>query len=288
MSLFIASLNSGSNGNCYYVGNEQEAILVDIGISCREVEKRLLRLNLDIKKIKAIFISHEHSDHIKGVEVFSRKYKLPVYITRSTFISGKLQLHEELILEFSGYQTIKIGNLEIIAFPKFHDASDPHSFIVNGNGVTIGVLTDIGSVCRDVIDNFKQCHAVFLEANYDEVMMEEGNYPYFLKRRIMGTHGHLSNTQALELFLNHGSVSLSHVLLSHLSRDNNSPQLVKDLFEQHAGKVKVVVASRDYETEVFQILGNAVHEEAIALSLPEEAPKTMQAPVQAPAQFSLF
>ena len=288
MSLFIASLNSGSNGNCYYVGNEQEAILVDIGISCREVEKRLLRMNLDIKKIKAIFISHEHSDHIKGVEVFSRKHKLPVYITRSTLISGKLLLHEELILEFQGYQKIKVGNLEIIAFPKFHDASDPHSFIVSGNGVTVGVLTDIGSVCNHVIDNFKQCHAVFLETNYDEVMMEEGHYPYFLKRRVTGTHGHLSNTQALELFLNHSSDALSHVLLSHLSRDNNSPQLVKNLFEQHAGKVKVVVASRDYETEVFHISQNAVHEEAIALSLPEEAPKKMQIPVEVPAQFSLF
>ncbi|PBQ33074.1 MBL fold metallo-hydrolase [Sphingobacteriaceae bacterium] len=288
MSLFIASLNSGSNGNCYYVGNEHEAILVDIGISCREVEKRLLRMNLDVKKIKAVFISHEHSDHIKGVEVFSRKHKLPVYITRSTLISGKLLLHEELILEFKGYQTIKIGNLEITAFPKFHDASDPHSFIVSGNGVTIGVLTDIGSVCGHVIDNFKQCHAVFLEANYDEVMMEEGNYPYFLKRRIMGTHGHLSNTQALELFLNYSSPSLSHVLLSHLSRDNNSPQLVKNLFEQHAGTIKVVVASRDYETDVFHILATAVAEAAIPLALPAGAPKKMQAPLQAPAQISLF
>ncbi len=190
MSLFITSLNSGSNGNCYYVGNEHEAVLVDAGISCREIEKRLLRLGLAVQKIKAIFISHEHSDHIKGVQVLARKHRLPVYITPSTLKSGGLQLQEELVIEFKAYQEINIGQLSITAFPKFHDASDPHSFIVKGNGVNIGVFTDIGSVCSHVIESFKQCHAAFLETNYDETMLEEGNYPFYLKRRIQSSHGH--------------------------------------------------------------------------------------------------
>jgi len=264
MSLFITSLNSGSNGNCYYVGNEQEAVLVDAGISCREIEKRLQRLGLNIQKIKAIFISHEHSDHIKGVQVLARKHRLPVYITPSTLKSGGLQIEEELVIEFKAYKEIKIGELCVTAFPKFHDASDPHSFIISGNGINIGVFTDIGSVCNHVIENFKLCHAAFLETNYDELMLEEGNYPLYLKHRIQGNHGHLSNDQALELFIKHKAPFLSHVLLSHLSKDNNSPQLAKQLFEKHAGKTKVVVASRDYETEVYNIRENMTVEEDAA------------------------
>lgn len=253
MPLNISSLNSGSNGNCYYIGNEREAILVDVGISCREIEKRLLRQGLSINAVKAIFISHEHSDHIKGLEVLSRKYCLPVHITAPTLKSGRLQLQNELVYEFKAYNEIKIGGLAITAFPKFHDASDPHSFIVSGNGVTIGVFTDIGSSCQHVTANFKQCHAVFLETNYDEAMLEEGNYPLYLKRRIRGTHGHLSNHQALELFTRHRSPFLSHLLLSHLSKENNSPQLVLNMFAEHAAGTKISVAPRDYETGVFTI-----------------------------------
>lgn len=284
MSLFITSLNSGSNGNCYYVGNDKEAILVDAGISCREIEKRLLKLNLAISKIKAVFISHEHSDHIKGVQVLARKHRLPVYITSSTLKSGGLQIEEELVLEFRAYQKIHVGNLVVTAFPKFHDASDPHSFIVSGGGINVGVLTDIGSVCKHVSENFSKCHAVFLEANYDEAMLEEGNYPYFLKSRIRGGHGHLSNNQALQLFINHKAPFLSHVLLSHLSKDNNSPQLAQQLFEQHAGKTKIVVASRYYETEVYRITENSLVEEpGIALMT-----NVVQAPFPALVQTSLF
>jgi len=280
MSLFITSLNSGSNGNCYYVGNAQEAVLVDVGISCRETEKRLQRLGLDIKKVKAIFISHEHSDHIKGVEVLSRKHRLPVYITLPTLRSGGLRLESELVTEFKPHQEITVGGLCIKAFPKFHDASDPHSFIISENGITIGVFTDIGSLCGNVIENFKRCHAAFLETNYDETMLEEGNYPFYLKKRIRGTHGHLSNHQALELFVNHRASFLSHILLSHLSKENNSPQLAQKLFEQHAGTTKVVVASRYYETPVFKITENAVEEEAGVMVRPNMTQQAARVNIQ--------
>ncbi len=257
MSLFIASLNSGSNGNCYYVGNSNEAVLIDVGLSCREVEKRMLRLGLSIQLVKAIFISHEHSDHIKGVEVFSRKYRLPVYITTSTLLYSRLKIDPSLLFSFQAYKPVEIGPLSVIAFPKFHDASDPHSFIVNYQGIKIGVLTDIGSSCKHVIDNFKQCHAAFLETNYDEQMLAEGSYPIYLKRRISSDKGHLSNNQALALFTTHKPVFMSHLLLSHLSKSNNCPQRVHELFMKHAGSTKVVVASRDVETEIYQI--NACH-----------------------------
>lgn len=263
MSLFITSLNSGSNGNCYYVGNSHEAVLVDVGISCKEVEKRMERLNLSLKKVKAIFISHEHSDHIKGVQTLSKKYKLPVYITKLTLQNAHLMLEVDLVNVFKEYEPVKIGDLSIVAFPKQHDASDPYSFVVEGNGIKIGVLTDIGSVCQHVIENFKQCHAVFLEANYDEALLNNGYYPYYLKQRIRGDKGHLSNEQALALFVNHKPEFMSHVILSHLSKDNNCPILVKDLFAKHAQQTQVVVASRLQETDVFQITGSLTAANAI-------------------------
>lgn len=258
MSLFITSLNSGSNGNCYYVGNNNEAVLVDVGISCKEVELRMKRLDLSLDKIKAIFISHEHGDHIKGVQTLSKKYNLPVYITPQTLSNSHLVLENVLIKSFNGYEKVVIGSLIVTPFPKRHDASDPYSFIVEGNGIKIGVLTDIGSACQHVIENFKQCHAAFLEANYDEGLLDSGYYPYYLKERIRSDKGHLSNKQALDLFVNHKSVLMSHVILSHLSKDNNCPIIVKDLFSKHAQQTQVVVASRLQETEVFHITGSFV------------------------------
>src|ERR1700710_143195 len=111
MSLFVASLNSGSNGNCYYVGSEREAILVDAGISCRETETRMARLGLSMRKVKAIFVSHEHSDHIRGITVLAKKYQLPVYITQATLLHGGLRLDEHLVSSFLADEPIRIGNL---------------------------------------------------------------------------------------------------------------------------------------------------------------------------------
>ncbi|MEO6522808.1 MAG: MBL fold metallo-hydrolase [Mucilaginibacter sp.] len=253
MSLFIASLNSGSNGNCYYIGNEHDAVLIDAGISCKETEKRMLRLGLSMYKVRAIFISHEHSDHINGVAVLAKKYQLKVYVTPKTMISCGLKVDEHLIMHFRGYEAEQIGNLAITAFPKFHDAADPHSFIISYNDINIGVFTDIGAPCNHVIQHFAKCHAAFLEANYDDTMLEQGRYPYHLKRRIRGGHGHLSNAQALEIFCTHKPAYMSHLLLAHLSKDNNDVDLVHNLFNTHANGTHVVVASRFVESEVYQI-----------------------------------
>ena len=255
MSLFITSLNSGSNGNCYYIGNGKEAILVDAGISCRETEKRMKRLGLSISKVKAIFISHEHSDHISGVQVLSKKYSIPVYITPRTLQSSKLYIDEQLAFAFVAYQAVQIGDLYITAFPKFHDASEPHSFVINGNDTCVGVFTDIGAACQHVLHHFSKCHAAFLEANYDEELLENGRYPYHLKRRIRGGKGHLSNKQALAIFTTHKPAFMSHLLLAHLSRDNNRPDLVHQLFSSHAGETEIIVASRYEETAVYHISG---------------------------------
>jgi phosphoribosyl 1,2-cyclic phosphodiesterase len=268
MSLFIASLNSGSNGNCYYVGNNNEAVLIDAGISRRETEKRMKRLGLSMHKVKAVFISHEHDDHINGVESLAKKYSLPVYITDATLRNCRFIIHKELVRHFSSNERIKIGGLTIKAFLKQHDACDPHSFIVQDDeDVCIGIFTDIGKACEQVIYHFKQCNAVFLEANYDEDMLAAGDYPWFLKNRIRGGQGHLSNNAALELFCLHRAKKLTHLILSHLSKNNNTPELVERIFLKHAGVTKIVVASRDHETEVYHIRQvPAVKEEKIFYS----------------------
>jgi phosphoribosyl 1,2-cyclic phosphodiesterase len=259
MSLFITSLNSGSNGNCYYVGNDEEAVLVDAGISCRETDKRM-----------ALFISHEHSDHIRGVEVLAKKYQIPVYITPRTMVSGKLRIDPMLVRSFEAHEEIKVGALSVVPFKKYHDAADPYSFTISGNGVNVGVYTDIGAPCEHLIKNFRKCHAAFLEANYDSKMLDEGNYPYYLKKRISGGHGHLSNHQALHIFKTHRSPDLRILLLSHLSKNNNTPELAQDLFMQHAGETHIVVASRYEETPVYKVSAGPVSETAFSTTRSEQ------------------
>ncbi len=151
MSLFITALASGSNGNCYYIGNEEEAILVDAGIACREIEKRMKRLGLAMQKVKAVFVSHEHSDHIRGIPVLVKKHNLPLYITTTTLKYSGFTLEEHPVISFEGYKPVQIGELSITAFPKFHDASDPYSFIVSCKDTKVGVFTDIGTPCDHVI-----------------------------------------------------------------------------------------------------------------------------------------
>lgn len=271
MSLFIASLNSGSNGNCYYVGNGHEAILVDAGISCRETERRMSRLGLPMSTVKAIFVSHEHTDHIAGLPVLAKKYSLPVYTTQAMIPHSGLDAAVHHIVIFRSDESVQIGGLLVKCFSKLHDACDPHSFTVSGGGITVGVFTDLGRCCDNLVAHFGQCHAAFLEANYDTEMLHNGRYPYFLKKRISGGKGHLSNNESLNLFLRHKPAFMSHLLLSHLSKDNNCPELVQKLFSSHAGATKVAVASRYHESEVYHITGEMPFAEA-----PCEIPVAMQ------------
>jgi phosphoribosyl 1,2-cyclic phosphodiesterase len=213
----------------------------------------MIRNGLSIQKVRAIFITHEHTDHTRGAEVLSRKYRIPVYITTRTFSNSRLNIAPPLLKDFSAYSPVHLGGLTVNPFPKFHDASDPHSFTVSSNGTTVGVMTDMGTACDHVIRNLSQCNAAFLEANYDEEMLENGRYPVFLKKRIRSMEGHLSNNQALDLFRTYKSTNLRLLILSHLSAHNNKPEIVQELFSRHANGTQIVVASRYEETEVFRI-----------------------------------
>jgi phosphoribosyl 1,2-cyclic phosphodiesterase len=253
MSIYFTALNSGSNGNCYYIGNDDDAILIDAGLSCKEIEKRLQLVNLSIQKVRAIFISHEHIDHIKGVELLSKRYHLPVYITELTLQNSRFRVPKSNTKILQNNQSITIGGLVVTAFTKSHDAADPTSFTIVYNQKKVGVFTDIGHVCDNVIFHFKQCHAAFLEANYDDEMLENGPYPFHLKNRIRGDKGHLSNLQALELFTNHRHEALSHLLLSHLSKENNNPEMAQSLFQKNTVNTEIFIASRHEPTPVLFI-----------------------------------
>jgi phosphoribosyl 1,2-cyclic phosphodiesterase len=253
MSLFIASLNSGSNGNCYYIGNGEEAVFVDAGLSCRETEIRMKRLGLNMSRIKAIFITHEHSDHISGVNQLVAKYQIPVYVSQSTLKEAGFWKIRKFTFHFTDQLPVQIGGLRITAFQKKHDACDPHSFVISTAKTNIGVFTDIGEPCDRLIHYFKQCHAAFLESNYDEEMLEKGRYPFYLKNRIRGGSGHLSNRQALDLYTKHRPSFMSHLLLSHLSKENNSPELVESLFTSIPTNTQVIIASRYRESSLYEI-----------------------------------
>jgi phosphoribosyl 1,2-cyclic phosphodiesterase len=270
MSVYITSLNSGSNGNCYYVGNDEEAVLVDVGISCKEVEARLKKMGLSLSNVKAIFVSHEHSDHVRGIPVLAAKYGLPVYITPSTLRNCRFRLEKRLIHNFQANIPVTIGNLTVTAFPKFHDAIDPYSFVVANGHLRVGVFTDIGAPCQNLAYHFQQCHAAFLESNYDEELLEKGKYPYYLKNRIRSGHGHLSNKQALAFFKAHRPAYMSHLILSHLSNENNCPKLVYDLFSAHANDIEIIVASRFEATPIYTITASPGEVVTSTFNLPPE------------------
>lgn len=253
MSVWVTSLNSGSNGNCYYVGNRTEAVLIDAGLSCRETEKRMKRLGLDIRKVKAIFVSHEHGDHIKGLENVSNKHHIPVYITPQTLSHSRLRLNPILTVSFKKGEAVQVGGLIVTAFAKYHDASDAHSFIVENDGIIIGVFTDLGRVCDQLTHHFKMCYAAFLESNYDTNMLENGRYPPQLKQRISHGYGHLSNSEAFELFDKSEVPQLSHLFLSHLSADNNNPDIALELFRSKKSHTHIMVAPRHQEMELIEI-----------------------------------
>jgi len=227
--------------------------LIDAGVSSRETEKRLSRMGLSFDKIRAVFISHEHTDHTGRVDVIARRHQIPVYFSPIAYEKSRISLEERLLASMYDGEEIQIGSLCIKAFSKLHDAADPLSFTVSSGEVSVGVFTDIGSVNDQLIQHFNKCNAAFLEANYDEEMLDKGRYPMFLKNRIKGEHGHLSNTQALDLFVNHRSPILSLILLSHLSQDNNSPELAQSLFQEHSNGTEIAIASRHRESRVYCI-----------------------------------
>jgi phosphoribosyl 1,2-cyclic phosphodiesterase len=254
--LTLCAIASGSNGNCYYIGNSREAILIDAGISARQTIMRMQKRDIDPDSIIAIFISHEHNDHICGARVLSKKLNIPVYITSRTFTAAYPNHKPAAPRFFIPNNEIKIGSFHVIPFSKNHDAAEPCSFRIENNGMQVGVFTDIGSACENVISNLKQCDALFLESNYDEKMLWEGRYPWPLKKRIASDHGHLSNDQAFELIMKHSDGKLKKIFLSHLSAENNTKEKAIARFQKLDNIVDIHMTSRHSAGEVIKISHN--------------------------------
>ncbi len=248
----VCSIASGSNGNCYYVGDQEEAILVDVGINCKQILLRMEERKLDPAKIKAIFITHEHIDHVRGARVLSGKLKVPVFLTRGTYNSLTRGYRPEVYRFVSSGMPIAIGTLVVHPFLKSHDATEPCSFRVEISGHSIGVITDLGMNGPLVSEQINQCQILFLESNYDEKRLWDGPYPWPLKKRIASDLGHLSNMQAAQIIEHHAGNVLDTLFLSHLSAENNTPELAAKAFHRVAEKYKVIVTSRYEAGEVYR------------------------------------
>jgi phosphoribosyl 1,2-cyclic phosphodiesterase len=215
-------LASGSGGNACYVETDQARILIDAGLSCRELMRRLETVQADPKALDALVVTHEHVDHMRGAGPLARLLDIPVYINRSTFrkslktlgnLSKPMTIHTG--------QTITINDLSIETFTKCHDTADPIGLVLSSDGSRLGLITDLGRSTQVVEDRLRGCHALIIEFNHDQKMLENGPYPWEVKRRIKGAEGHLSNQQAGELLEAVAHKDLDLVILAHISRVNN-------------------------------------------------------------------
>lgn len=249
----ICAIASGSNGNCYYIGNENAGILVDAGVSCKQVLNRMEERNLDPSKLQGIFISHEHVDHVRGTRVLSKKLNIPGFFNYGTWNKTHKSSKPPHYRYFHIDEPYQLGDFTIHAFAKNHDAKEPCSFRVEVEGKSIGVMTDIGSVCENFIQHFEKCDAVFLESNYDEKMLWDGPYPWPLKQRVASDLGHLSNDQALEVATKYAGENLETIFLSHLSGENNTPEIAYETFSPLHEKYEIIKTSRQ-EASVIKTL----------------------------------
>lgn len=245
----LCSIASGSSGNCIYVGSDETHLLVDTGISKKRIDEGLHTLGVKGDELSGILITHEHSDHIQGLGVFSRKYGIPIYATKGT-IEGIMQykglgkMPEGLLHEVAVDQVLSIGNLDVRPFAISHDAKEPSGFRISHDEKSVAVATDLGVYDEYIVENLKELDAVLLEANHDVHMLEVGPYPYHLKRRVLGNQGHLSNELSGRLLCDILHDNLKYIMLGHLSKENNYAELAYETV-----KLEVTLGDNPYKGE---------------------------------------
>jgi phosphoribosyl 1,2-cyclic phosphodiesterase len=246
-------LSSGSKANCTFVEAAGVRLLIDCGLSATKTEERLRRLGIDPATLSGILVTHEHSDHIYGISVMSRRFRLPVYANART---------AKLIRNVFGFETFDTGapfaikDLSVAPFSIAHDAQEPVGFRLEGEGLAFTQVTDLGRVTPLVREAVRGAHALVLESNHDEQMLMECDYPWELKQRIASSHGHLSNKEAAELVQQLVHPDLSTVVLGHLSENSNSPEVALETFHAYVppGVVETVVcAGVALETPLFSV-----------------------------------
>ena len=253
----VISLQSGSNGNCLYVEAGDVHLLVDAGISGRQAERRLAGHGRDIRRVDALLISHDHADHIRCAGVYQRKFGLPIYATDPTFQAIEARRPLGLLSDvrhFAAGQRLRFGAVTVETVPTAHDGVDGVAFVVDDGRRRLGILTDLGHVFDGLAEVLGSLDAVVLESNYDPDMLAGGSYPAFLKRRIAGDGGHLSNAESAELVRKASCKQLQWACLGHLSEENNTPRLALDTHRSIVGDaLPIHVAGRYAATDVMEV-----------------------------------
>ena len=246
MKVRFISLASGSSGNCYYIGTEKYGILIDAGIAVRTIKKGLKEAGINMEMIRAVFVTHDHADHIKCVGCLGEKYNIPVYsthkvhegINRSYCVTEKLSTCAHYIEKG---ETLCLKDFKISAFEVPHDGTDNIGYCIEIDGKTFSFLTDLGHITPTAASYICKANYLILEANYDEEMLKMGSYPGYLKKRISGPNGHLSNMETAEFLAENITEHLQYIWLCHLSKDNNHPELAYKTVEWKLREKGIIV-----------------------------------------------
>jgi phosphoribosyl 1,2-cyclic phosphodiesterase len=262
MQINFISLASGSSGNCFYIGTKDYGILIDAGIAVRNIKKRLQNADLDLNNVRAVFITHDHIDHIKSAGILSEKSFLPVYATEKThdamdncyILQQKICSGKRIIEKNS---PVVIDDFCVEAFEVSHDGCDNVGYTISFENKRFTLITDLGYICENAKEHISKANYLVIEANYDEQMLDTGKYPISLRQRIKSNTGHLSNKQTAEFLSENINGNLSHVWLCHLSRENNMPELayktVADLLNEKGVNVNLYVLPRCAPSDVFML-----------------------------------
>lgn len=263
----LCSIASGSSGNCIYVGTDATHLLVDVGISGKKTEGGLNSIGQSLANIDGILITHEHSDHICGLGVLSRKYHIPIYATYGTINAIKMsssvgKIEEELFVPIRADESFRIKDITVEPMLTSHDAAEPVAYRMKYENKKIAIATDLGTYNEYTVECLKGMDLLFLEANHDVNMLQVGPYPYQLKRRILGDRGHLSNELSGQLLKRIAHEKLQGVVLGHLSKDNNIPELAYETVRVELAmgsdiynkiQFPITVAKRDEVSSVIRI-----------------------------------
>lgn len=246
----FASLGSGSEGNALVVeasnGATTTRVMLDCGFSAKEVERRLLRLELGVEQLDAILITHEHSDHIGSALTLARKWSIPLYMSWGTARAVGADDADVDLHVLWGDETAAIGDIEVLPYTVPHDAREPLQFVFSDGACRLGVLTDVGTSTPHISAVLSGCDGLVLECNHDTTMLAQSRYPQSLKARIGGNHGHLNNDAAADILASLDRARLKHLVAAHLSQQNNLPELARAAMARVLGAAatEVVVASQ--------------------------------------------
>ena len=265
MKLNFCSLSSGSSGNCYYLGNEVHGILIDAGISATSIRKFLKNMDIPMQTIMGVLVTHNHIDHIRGLELLTRKNTLPAFTTNKiwkSILSSQKKIPPDSVREIPLTQKFHLAGFDIEAFPVCHDAPETIGFNICAGGKKITIATDLGHICQTAAPYIKAANFLVIESNYDEHMLVNGNYPHFLKSRIRSDNGHLGNHQTSAFLAENISENLNVICLAHLSKNNNTPEKVLQTLQQTFsekgitlnGKQRISILNRNIPTEMISLI----------------------------------